>query len=129
MMEHRLFMRIPVRVGAIAENGEIGRRRVRVRDVSPAGALLEMDPSNVRRNSPLELVVAERAGNVRHLYRLTGWVVYVTERGVGVEFDDSDPVACRNVFNVLSRRAAVDWSLGPEPAEDGVAQPPLSTAG
>jgi hypothetical protein len=81
------------------------------------------------RNSPLEVVVARRAGNVRHLFRVTAWVVHVAEGGIGVEFDDGDAGAWQAVFQLLGRGTAATRPRTPAPGREDAGPPPLSTAG
>jgi hypothetical protein len=128
MMEHRLFERRPTRVGAIVENEAVGRRRVRTRDLGPGGAFLEMHPPLAPRNSPLKLAVAGRAGNVRHLFRVTAWVVRIDERGIGVEFDDGDAGVCQAAFRLLNRPSDATRSRRTAPGRKDAGPPPLSTA-
>lgn len=128
MMEHRLSIRNAVRANAVLEHFQLGRLRVRVRNIGFGGVYLEAKPPLPPLNAAVDLVITERESNVRRVHRLEAMVIRQDGHGIALMFDDLQPEIYRQAVAALAlqhrdfrRRAARD--------NQESTQPPLSTTG
>lgn len=86
-MEHRYGIRQPLGIEALVQSPSLGKRRVRIRDISIGGLFVEMPTAGLAPNMVLRLVFVATRNHRRRLHRIQGVVTRVTETGAALSFD------------------------------------------
>lgn len=106
-MERRWGMRKTIGVDVVIDNQPVCLLRGHIGNVSVGGLFVQTEPTNLRKNSRVELVLLFQQDGPTRVYRMPALVVRTTADGVGLMFDQYDVDAFRAlVVLLLAQRKA-----------------------
>ncbi len=104
--ELRCCPRMPINVSVMLCQHGVPAAPAKTRNITLNGMFLELKHAFFPENSLLEVEFEDRDGNTTHYYRIQAHVVYHTEEGIGIEFDDSIPEVRQVIKPMLEKIGA-----------------------